>query len=596
MERREPQFLSIPQCSYFRHKRDFLKSKMTDRGSRRSRTLSDCQNAERGAKKLSSRSQSADYWAGDCDCDAPTSPNGGGGAMKIQTPAGFRHVGGITNETVSTIQAAERELFTDLSRAQAFDDTDAAFAVFEGRHNNGKLRINVAQEREILGGAYLLRTVEINKIPGQTLGFYIREGDGVERREGIHVSRLMLGGMVEESGLIRIGDEILFVNNVDVTRKNLDEVYMILQIPIRLLITLKSRQIGKGAYRSSWGSFTSDNISPGRFSPAALGLDSKKRSISVGTNSSLGSTSDRSPGSFTNGSHSSMVSQLEDKENSNRHLGKGYNQQRSLELKGIRGSYYPNIDLREESEQQVQSALRPDMASSSSSSNSSAIGGTGLPLQVPVRDLKMRHLSASDAPFESETSKPEIFHRAASFDPSTMAIEEDSDYMVFVDDEDYDDLREVPGTESDSFNNLHGLRSSAPSYPKHKQRPYSAFIGSDHKEYSKDADGIADDVRRADKKQSSGKLRRASSSDDVIAALGTNVKQRETVNRPHSSSGKLAVWTLRIYLRESHIQDEVQVHVIDGLSSASDLCSDGRVVRIWVQVLAGTIMALVSLS
>ncbi|XP_071799662.1 rho GTPase-activating protein 100F-like [Asterias amurensis] len=505
---------------------------MTDRGSRRSRTLSDCQNAERETKKLSSRSQSADYWAGESDRDAPPSPHGGG-AMQIQTPAGFRHLGGITNETVSTIQAAERELFTDLSRAQAFDDTDAAFAIFEGRQNNGKVRINVAQEREILGGAYTLRTVEINKIPGQTLGFYIREGDGVERREGIHVSRLMLGGMVEESGLIRIGDELLYVNNVDVTKKNLDEVYMILQIPIRLLITLKSRQIGKGAYRSSWGSFTSDNISPGRFSPAALGLDSKRRSISVGTNSSLGSTSDRSPGSFTtNGSHSSMMLQFEDKEN--RHLMKSYNQ-RSLDCKGSRGPHYPGTDLQEESDQQVQSALGPEMVSSSSS-NSSAIGGPASPLQVPSRDFKMRHLSASDAPIESDTPKPEIFHRASSFDPSTMTIEEDNDYMVFVDDEDYDDLREVPGTDTDSFNNLHGLRSSAPSYSKHKQRPYSAFITSDRKGYSQDADGIGDDSKMQDKKQSTGKLRRASSSDDVIAALGTNVKPRENVNRPHSSS------------------------------------------------------------
>ncbi|XP_022101719.1 rho GTPase-activating protein 100F-like [Acanthaster planci] len=522
---------------------------MTDRGSRRSRTLSDCQNVERGTKKLSSRSQSADYWAGERDQPSSLPTTGGhdggggtgGGAMQIDTPAGFRHVSGITNEMVSTIQAAERELFTDLSRAQAFEDTDATFAVFN-RPNNGKLRISVAQEREILGGAYLLRTVEITKIPGRTLGFFIREGDGLDRRDGIHVSRLMLGGLVEESGLIQIGDEILYVNNVDVSRKTLDEVYMILQIPIRLLITLKSRQIGKGVFRSSWGSFTSDNISPGRFSPAALGLGSKQRSISVGTNSSLGSMSDRSPGSFTDGSQSGLAVQFEDKENSLR--CKGSNQHRLLDLKGPRAAHYHDLDLHEESEQQVQSALEPDMAGSSttsSSSNSSAIGGgraPAPPLQVPVRDFKLRHLSASDAQHESETPKPETFHRAASFDPSTLPAEEDSDNMVFVDDEDYDDLREIPDTEVDSFTNVHGLRSSVPVYSsRKKQRPYSAFIETDHKGFSKEVDDIRKDAQMMDKKQSSGKLRRASSSDDVIAALTTTTKPRGNANRQHSSAG-----------------------------------------------------------
>ena len=56
------------------------------------------------------------------------------------------------------------------------------------------------------------------KRPGQTLGLYIREGNGMDRTDGVFVSRIALESAVYSSGCIVVGDEILAVNLVDVTR------------------------------------------------------------------------------------------------------------------------------------------------------------------------------------------------------------------------------------------------------------------------------------------------------------------------------------------------------------------------------------------
>lgn len=84
--------------------------------------------------------------------------------------------------------------------------------------------------------------MEIVKRPGQTLGLYIREGNGGERNEGVFISRIALESPVYHSGCLHVSDEILAVNLVDVTRISLDDVVIIMSIPRRLVLTTRRRR------------------------------------------------------------------------------------------------------------------------------------------------------------------------------------------------------------------------------------------------------------------------------------------------------------------------------------------------------------------
>ena len=82
------------------------------------------------------------------------------------------------------------------------------------------------------------------KRPGQTLGLYIREGNGIDRSDGVFISRIALESSVYSSGCLQIGDEILAVNLVDVTRMSLDDVVIIMSIPRRLVLTTRRSRSG----------------------------------------------------------------------------------------------------------------------------------------------------------------------------------------------------------------------------------------------------------------------------------------------------------------------------------------------------------------
>ena len=86
----------------------------------------------------------------------------------------------------------------------------------------------------------MIQTVEIFKQPGETLGFYIREGNGLDRNEGVFISRIQLGTVAERNGLLHVGDEIIAVNNVEVGKMSLDDVVILMSIPRKLMLKISS--------------------------------------------------------------------------------------------------------------------------------------------------------------------------------------------------------------------------------------------------------------------------------------------------------------------------------------------------------------------
>jgi hypothetical protein len=51
---------------------------------------------------------------------------------------------------------------------------------------------------------FFSQLVEIVKRPGQTLGLYIREGNGADRSDGVFISRIALESAVYNSGCLRV--------------------------------------------------------------------------------------------------------------------------------------------------------------------------------------------------------------------------------------------------------------------------------------------------------------------------------------------------------------------------------------------------------
>lgn len=91
-------------------------------------------------------------------------------------------------------------------------------------------------------GLHSVHFVEIVKRPGQTLGLYIREGNGLDRYDGVFISRIAIESAVFNSGCLGVGDEILAVNLVDVTHMSLDDVVILMSIPRRLVLTIRQRK------------------------------------------------------------------------------------------------------------------------------------------------------------------------------------------------------------------------------------------------------------------------------------------------------------------------------------------------------------------
>ncbi|XP_015433562.1 PREDICTED: rho GTPase-activating protein 100F [Dufourea novaeangliae] len=156
----------------------------------------------------------------------------------------FRKVSGISTEIFKQIETVEND--HDASTAAALEAVERrgemVVRVIEppqmGRQASAAAKKFIAMQDP----KHPIHFVEIIKRPGQTLGLYIREGNGVDRNDGVFISRIALETAVYNSGCLKVGDEILAVNLVDVTHMSLDDVVIIMSIPRRLVLATRHGQ------------------------------------------------------------------------------------------------------------------------------------------------------------------------------------------------------------------------------------------------------------------------------------------------------------------------------------------------------------------
>ncbi|XP_058456297.1 rho GTPase-activating protein 100F isoform X2 [Malaya genurostris] len=175
---------------------------------------------------------------------------GGGNKEPVLLQGDFRKVSGISSEIFRQIEAVEND--HDPSTAAALEAVERRgemiVRILEPRCMGSRQAVEAGQKFLNKADArHTVQLVEIVKRPGQTLGLYIREGNGADRSDGVFISRIALESAVYNSGCLRVGDEILAVNLVDVTRMSLDDVVIIMSIPRRLVLAIRQRRGSRGA-------------------------------------------------------------------------------------------------------------------------------------------------------------------------------------------------------------------------------------------------------------------------------------------------------------------------------------------------------------
>ena len=91
----------------------------------------------------------------------------------------------------------------------------------------------------------------------------------MDRTDGVFVSRIALESAVYSSGCIVVGDEILAVNLVDVTRMSLDDVVIIMSIPRRLVLTTRRKKTAPPRFPGTNGGAVGGNSRTLDHKPAA---------------------------------------------------------------------------------------------------------------------------------------------------------------------------------------------------------------------------------------------------------------------------------------------------------------------------------------
>lgn len=156
----------------------------------------------------------------------------------------LRRLSSVSQEDFDKMRLAEKEDdFFELRKATDITDPDTKGDPCPPL----PIKLIHGSFRHILGvreacskqGTFLQRTIELKRKPGESLGFYIRQGDGWEREDGIFVSRVVLGTDVDVFELLRVGDEIVRVNKVDVRGMGIEDVSALMQMPRRLILAVK---------------------------------------------------------------------------------------------------------------------------------------------------------------------------------------------------------------------------------------------------------------------------------------------------------------------------------------------------------------------
>ena len=88
-------------------------------------------------------------------------------------------------------------------------------------------------------GHFKYRTIEIGRTADDDLGFSLRQGDDWERKDGIYISRISLGSIIDQYEILTVGDELMQINKVDVTNMKVKDVITLMHIPEKLSITIK---------------------------------------------------------------------------------------------------------------------------------------------------------------------------------------------------------------------------------------------------------------------------------------------------------------------------------------------------------------------
>ncbi|CAL8093365.1 unnamed protein product [Orchesella dallaii] len=156
----------------------------------------------------------------------------------------FRKVSGISTEIFRQLESVEND--HDATTAAALGAVERRgemlVRMLDPRQFSRPAQDAVRKFLSMQDGLHSVHFVEIVKRPGQTLGLYIREGNGLDRYDGVFISRIAIESAVFNSGCLGVGDEILAVNLVDVTHMSLDDVVILMSIPRRLVLTIRQRK------------------------------------------------------------------------------------------------------------------------------------------------------------------------------------------------------------------------------------------------------------------------------------------------------------------------------------------------------------------